>query len=413
MRITLYNPSTFYYTGTRCSALPSLSITILSAVLNNAGHDCQVVDLEALGIKPQDMKIHDADVIGFTGMTMAEQGIRDCIQAMREMGYKGRIVAGGIHATLFPQQVLEWGADLVVTGECEGNIVQLLESDAVGIHKGIRSNIEDIPAPDWEHHTPSISVYSGMYKFIIPNPGVSMWSRGCNFRCVFCSDIIYNHQQTRYRKPVDIAAEMAGLKARGIEHVYVYDDEMIGTKQPGGWMKEIADRIKPLGMKWVCQGRTSARYITQRLMADMKRAGCTTILWGAESMSDHALQAMNKHTTTADIWHSLRMAKLEGINNLLFTMIGNYQENEDDLRITADNLQRAYREGLVDYLQTFTCAIMPGTELERLSKAEGWYTPAEHGNLKMKKVHRGTPWLSAKTIKDYREVYRKVCPVMI
>ena len=154
----------------------------------------------------------------------------------------------------------------------------------------------------------NIGAYVGMYKFIRPNPGVSMWSRGCPYSCIFCSDIIYQRQPTRYRRPADIADEMLSLRVKGIQHVYVYDDEMIGSKQPDGWMRDIADRIAPLGMNWVCQGRCSQRYITPALVADMKRAGCTTILWGVESMSEHALQMMRKQTKPADIWHSLRLA---------------------------------------------------------------------------------------------------------
>jgi radical SAM superfamily enzyme YgiQ (UPF0313 family) len=411
MKITLYNPPVFYYTQYNFRVLPMLSLSILAAVLCEAGHDVEVVDLEALQIEPDKMTLPDTDFVGFTCLTIAIKGVQDSITQLRSMGYSGRIAVGGIHPTTKPTEALSWGADLVVTGECEGNITELVESGATGIQSGKPLPIEDIPMPAWDKHNPVISEYQGNYSFLRPFPSISLWTRGCPYRCIFCSNLIYNGQPTRYRPPVNITAEMADLKQRGIQNVYVYDDELVGTKLPEGWMKEIADRIEPLGLKWITQGRCSQKYITAELMADMKSSGCKAIFWGIESMSQPVLDAIRKHITIDDILHSLRIAKQAGIANGVFMMIGNYQETEEDLRITADALKKAYKESLIDFLQVFICSIMPGTEMERLSKEQGWYQPAEHGNLHMKKVRHDTPWLKERTMEKYKSIFQQVCPV--
>jgi anaerobic magnesium-protoporphyrin IX monomethyl ester cyclase len=417
MKVQLFNPPFFHYGDLQYRMLPGMGLPILAAVLNRAGHYAEVVDLEARGVTPTMLEVayrlHPQDwpdVVGITSLNIGAQGARECVAALRQAGFSGRIVIGGAHATAVPDECLAWGADLVVTGECEGNIVELLESGATGIQTGKAAPIEDIPLPDWDHYSPALSTYEGNMRVLRDRPGISMWSRGCPYQCIFCSDIVFNHQPTRYRPPAVIAAEMADLKRRGCQNIYVYDDELIGTKLPAGWLKDIADRIEPLGLSWVTQGRCSLKYITAEALADIKRAGCRMIFWGVESFSPKVLKAMKKHLDPSAIWHTLRLAKEAGIENGIFTMIGNYLETEEDLQITCDALAQAYKEGLVSYRQTTVCTVMPGTELERIQQREGWF----HGFTAAGTNHHqavGTPWLTAGQIEYWQRKFTDACPV--
>lgn len=411
MRILLYNPASFYYTGRKYNQLPMLGLAILSRLFNDAGHSCEVYDFETMGITPDKLRDPQVDWIGFTCPTIAVRGIKDSIAQLRKVGYKGRIMVGGIHATLYPQQMLEMGADLVVTGECEGNIVQLIESGATGIYAGKQLPIEDIPSPDWENYYPPLSEYFGQYAILHPKAGVAMWERGCPYKCIYCANLIFNGQATRYRPPEKIEAEMRDLKSRGIDKVYVYDDEMIGTALPDGWMKEIADRLEPLKMTWITQSRCSKKHVTLDILKDMKRAGCHTIFWGVESFSQHVLDTVRKRLTPEDVVHSLRLAHQAGIKNCIFLMVGNYKETETDLQETERVLARLYNEGLIDYQQTFPCKIQPGTEMERITIDEGWHQPAEFAMCWTRKAPFPTPWLSSNKIMDWKRRFASVCPV--
>lgn len=411
MKIMLYNPASFYYTGRKYNQLPVLGLAILSRLFNDSGHPCEVYDFETMGITPDKLQDPQVDWIGFTCPTIAVRGVKDSIAQLRKVGYKGRIMVGGIHATLYPQQMLDLGADLVVTGECEGNIVQLIESGATGIHAGERLPIEDIPSPDWDNYMPDLSAYFGQYAILHPKAGVAMWERGCPYKCIYCANLIFNGQATRYRPPEKIEAEMRDLKSRGIDKVYVYDDEMIGTALPDGWMKEIADRLEPLKMTWITQARCSKKHVTLDILKDMHRAGCRMILWGVESFSTSVLKNIKKHTTPEDIFASLRLSKQAGIKNSLFMMIGNYKETESDLEITARELKKAYKEGLVDYIQAFVTSAMPGTELERIAMRDGWYQAPEFGIAVSKRVRHSTPWMDTVKLRQWRSVIGAVCPV--
>lgn len=562
MNIQLFSPPVFHYAGFHYRMMPTLGLPTIAAVLNNAGHHCEVVDLEALMITPDafkqkliEQRDRWPDVIGFTCLTVTVQGAQESIKAVRDAGYQGLIMIGGVHPTLAPQEALSWGADLVVTGECEGNIVELIETKATGIHAGKRMSIEDIPAPDWDHHNPAINTYWGNMAIIRPNPGISMWSRGCPFNClvgetlitlssgkqipiskiragmsivgmdlntktnrtqrvitsimtsaeqhgiinistsnghditctadhriytkrgwvkagnislldevitdeifskssglvkwskvvniikhaepravydletypdhnfyannilvhncIFCSNLIFNGQRTRYRPPANIEAEMKALKAKGCNNAYIYDDELVGTRIPDGWMKDVADRIEPLEINWVTQGRCNKKYVSEELLHDVKRAGCRAIFWGVESFSEKVLKAIKKHTTVEDIWHTLRAAKVAGIENGVFTMIGNYTETEEDLAITCEALAKAYAEGLIQYRQTTFCTAMPGTEFADIQKREGWYKEAPGGGRKMMEEHNSTPLLTHSQIDYWMREFEKACPVRI
>ena len=419
MNIQLFCPPSFYYGDMQFKMLPTLGLPILASILNKSGHYTEVVDLEAIGVTPQ--RLRDAflnqidkwpDVIGFTGLNVGAIGIRDCIAVLRGIGFKGLIVVGGSFATHAPEKAILWGADLVVTGECEGNIVELLEGGARGIQAGKQAPIEDIPIPDWDHFRPDITSYHGNMGMLRPYPGISMWTRGCPYQCIFCSNNIFNHHPTRHRPPEIIEAEMLDLKKRGSKRIYVYDDELVGTKMPDGWMHEIAERICGMDFYMVTQGRCSKRFVTPELLKDVRRTGIQTIFWGVESFSQKVLDAMKKHLKVEDIWHTLRLSKEAGINNGIFVMIGNYLEDDSDVAITAAGLEMAYKEGLIDYRQSTICTVMEGTEFENIQKREGWFVEREFGGRDLRHTV-STPWLSARRMEYWQAYMDQVCPVGI
>lgn len=385
--------------------MPPVNLPILAALFGRSGHYAEVIDLEALGVNPEMVEAKYRaqrakwpDVIGITAMTITSRGARDVVLALRRAGFAGMIVAGGIYPTENAQACLDWGVDLVVTGECEGNVVGLVESGARGIQAGTRMGIDEIPCPDWRHHNPPIGEYNGNTRLISPHAGISMWSRGCPFDCIFCSDNLFNNSPIRYRPPALIEHEMRELKRRGCENVYVYDDELVGTKLPRGWIEDVADRIGKLQLPWITQGHCSRLNITPEVMGHVRRAGCKAIFWGVESFSEPVLKSIKKIIKESDIWHTLRVSHEAGIENAVFTMVGNYRETVEDLKRTYDCLKQAYAEGIVQYRQTTVCTGMPGTPLEKIMKAEGWWVePPEYGP-QMAQVYSATPWLTKEEI---------------
>lgn len=414
----LFNPSSFWYTGQTYRINPALGLPILAAVLNNAGHHCEVTDLEALQVAPDRLRQAFAaqkdrwpDVVGVTALTASSRGAQDTITAVREAGFTGSVLVGGVHVTLRPDDALSWGADTVVTGECEGNIVSIVESGTRGIVAGVSLPIDQIPAPAWRVHNPAPNSYGGNLPWLNKPELITMWSRGCPWKCVMCGNAVFGQQRTRYRPPVQIEAELRGLKAYGARSLFVYDDEMVGLPLPTGWAQELADRIEPLHLTWKTQGRCSHKHVTLDLLQTLYRAGCRVIMWGVESFSQPVLNAMRKGTLVEDIWHTLRLAKQAGIKNFIFTMIGSYKEGDDDLAVTAESLSKAYGEGLIDYRQTTIVTAMLGTELAAIQKREGWYVAPPECGPQAAQIYHDTPWLSGQRMLHWLREFERVCPV--
>jgi len=413
MKIIFYNPPCFHYASSRrFTVCPMLGLPILTAVFNRAGHQAKTVDLEKLKIRPTDLEMPDADWVGFNSTNPVIKGLKECIDRLRKIGYKGRIVVGGNYATLYPEEVLGFGADLVVTGECEGNIIELIESDARGIHAGKPTEIENIPIPDWEHHYPPLNTYDGLFAHIRPNPGVAMWVRGCPFNCIFCGNNVFSGRKPRYRPAKNIIEEMRYLHKNGYKGIYVYDDELFGTKLPDGWLEEIVDGIEELGLNISTQGRCSKKYITPELMSLAKRAGVNSVFWGVESLNDKILKNINKHTTYEDIEHTMRVSHEAGIMNGMMMQIGQYGETPEDAAVTHERLKELYEAGVVDVLRVFVTQILPGTRLEQIAKDEGWYRPPPAGWRHMGKTYyEGTPWMTVNEMHLWRTRYESACPV--
>jgi len=392
---------------------PQLGLPILAAVLERAGHEAQVYDLEALAYTPERLAASYAaqrgswpDAVGFTCNSYNHRGVRESIAALRGVGYDGYIAVGGPWATLRARGAVDtasaWGADAWVAGECEGNVVRLFEERLTGVVEGEPAPIESIPSPLWAKHRPSPVTYLGnppLARMQATAPqSISMWSRGCPHSCTFCGNVIFGGQKVR-RRPVEAVYEdMAALKALGARSVFVYDDELPGM--PGEthatWLMEVCEAIAPLGLTWQCQGRCSERWVTPDVLTAMRRAGCRVVMWGVESFSQRILDAMKKGTTTDDIWHTLRTARAAGLENWIYLMVGNYQETATDLLLTLHEFEKAIAEGLVQHRQVTVVTPLPGTPLHEAAAAEGWLHEAPETGRQMHQVYMDTPWLTGR-----------------
>lgn len=410
MKISLFNAAVHHYAGVHYKMNPALGLPILASVLQSAGHEVSVWDLEALLVTPDKLAASFArqngvwpDAIGFTCTTHSARGVRETIAALRGVGYDGYIVVGGPHVSVAGEEVLSWGADAAVKGEAEGNVAEVFEARLEGLLQGERMAIWDIPGPLWARHYPQPIEYQGNLPKIGYPEGIAMWSRGCPHNCIFCANPVFARQRIRYRPAEKIALDMAALKACGVESVFVYDDELVGHGgEQNEWLPRVCREIASLGLTWKCQGRCSEHAVTEDALQAMYDAGCRAIMWGVESFSNHVLRSIHKATTEDDIWHTLRLSHKVGIGNWLFLMVGNYQESSKDLAYTEKRLKQACEEGLVQWRQVTVCTPVKGTALYDLAQAEGWLVEQPETGPQMAQVYNATPWLSQREMRFWK-----------
>ena len=232
MNVQFLNPPVHHYAGVQYRMNPALGMPILAAVLEREGHQAQVWDAEALGVTPQQIATAFGaqrgrwpDAVGLTVTTHNARGARETVAALRQAGFDRYIMLGGPHITMLAHGNLDtqsaWGADAWVIGECEGNIVEIVETQPVGLVQGQAAPIEDIPAPLWGKHMPAITAYGGNMPDVGRPESIAMWSRGCPGQCTFCGNPVFGRQAIRMRPPENVYEDMRQLKELGARAVFV------------------------------------------------------------------------------------------------------------------------------------------------------------------------------------------------
>src|ERR1700722_3539062 len=210
-----------------------LGLLYLSGYLKSRGHGVEVYD-STFGERGELVSLleHGAGVIGIYTNLMTRPSVLRIMSAAKACGWQ--VVLGGPESANYAEEYLEAGADVIVIGEGELTLDELLLAlPRAGTHalahvRGIvfrddsgaivrtpeRAKIADLdalPLPDraaidlaryvnvWRHHHGAGSVNL-------------ITARGCPYKCTWCSHAVYGYSHRR-RSPAAVAQEVAGIVA--------------------------------------------------------------------------------------------------------------------------------------------------------------------------------------------------------
>ena len=187
LKIILINPPSSFLIDQR--VFPPLGILYLAAVLRENGYNPKAIDLGFY--KDWENKLEEirADFIGLTSTTPQALNLEMIYKVLRKNNPNAFFVIGGNHATAFPEKFLDMGFDSVIVGEGENAILSLVNNLENGKKPGkiikmpFIKDIDTIPFPARD------LIQIKEYEFLIDNKNATtiMTSRGCPFRCAFCS----------------------------------------------------------------------------------------------------------------------------------------------------------------------------------------------------------------------------------
>jgi anaerobic magnesium-protoporphyrin IX monomethyl ester cyclase len=300
-----------------------------------------------------------------------------------------RVIAAGSDASDTPEPYLHAGADLVLLGEGLETLTALVsrlnaspgqaaaqwitglagfstlrEGEVTTTRLSIempRSNQPTIP-PAWDlvDMERYRSVWRSAHGFFSLNMAAS---KGCSFRCTWCSKPIWGNQYLQ-RSATEVAAEMIHLKRTHTpDHVWFADD-IFGFRVD--WVTEFASAVRACdgGVPFTIQ--TRADLISERMAGALKEAGCKEAWIGAESGSQRVLDAMNKGTTVAEILTARSRLKAVGIRVGFFIQLGYLGEELMDVLATRKLLDNARP----DDVGVSVSYPLPGTKFHDLVKAQ-------------------------------------------
>ncbi|MEN8163824.1 MAG: radical SAM protein [Acidobacteriota bacterium] len=256
------------------------------------------------------------------------------------------VVLGGPHPTIKPDEcILDENVDFVVRGEGEETFLELCEAlddgsdweDIAGmtymkngevVHTEPRAfigELDELPMPARD-----LVLYPESYPETVM--GALTTSRGCAFKCGYCSAASTWSRKVRMHSVDSAVGEIRHIVEKyGAKSIVFWDDSFtVNRKRILELCQALID--SKLDIRWSCTTRVDL--VDDELLASMKRAGCTRIDLGVESGSNRMLKIIDKGITTEKVKWAVDLIHKHKIQVSAFFMAGFPEETEEDLLAT-------------------------------------------------------------------------------
>src|SRR4030043_408013 len=325
----------------------------LLAALTPPGHTITIVE-EAFA--PDDIS-QDVDLVGITVLTELAQRAYQIGDTYRRKAVK--VVMGGIHPTVLPDEALEH-ADAVGVGGAEGIWPRLLSDAASGqmqrlYRAGKMTDLQGLPKPRRD-------LFPGTKgKGYIPIPIGVETSRGCPYDCEFCSIGRTLGHHYRVRPVQEVIAEIESIDSRYLFFV----DDALGLNRNGA--KKLFTEMIPLRRLWLGQATVSLAEDLE-LLRLMRRSGCMGLLIGLQSVQKETQNEVKKiKNLRIDFYEAMRRFHGEGFGILGAFVFGFDYENKDVFEQTLEFIMRSR----MDCAELRILTPYPGTRLYKRLLSEG------------------------------------------
>lgn len=360
------------------SAIPPMGLLSLATLIHRH-HEVRIFDGQlhhgSAKTFAQAVAIWKPDVIGFSvNFSTLSQPTLVMSRELRLLVPDAIQVFGGNHATFNLDMYIGSGnADFVVLNEGEASFPALLDllSGASGhLPTGIAlplaqggytltgpasyiGNLDDLPWPDYE----ILDDPTAYAKNVVS-------SRGCPYSCVYCSTKKM-WGSWRARSDDSVVSEMLKIHDRyGDTEILVVDDTFLVNRARA---LQMCDRLSALGspIHW----GFSTRIETLRL-ADISKLSSGGVRWiflGVESGSDRVLRSMGRKYTRDDVLSVVDACSERGIKCTTSFIVGLPWEQEEDVRLTFELMERVSTDRVLVNLFT----VLPGTSAYEMPEALG------------------------------------------
>ena len=368
MRVLLINPKfpySFWSFDRVCQMVgcktlfPPLGLITVAALLP-ATWEFRLLDLNAESVAEADWEW--ADLVMLTGMLIQRENLLDLIREAKQRHKK--IVVGGCYPSAQPEEVLAAGANVVVQGEVEGIIPQLLAA----LEKGETGII--LKLADWPALTQSPCPRFDLLKLDYYDNMSVQTSRGCPYDCEFCDVVKFYGPKPRFKAPEQVLAELLLLSELGWrKSVFICDDNFIGRRTHA---LAILDRLIP----WMKQHGEPFGFWTQtsvnlgkdpEIIDLMTEANFGDVFVGVETTEAAVLESSSKYHNKVDFMAQwVHTIQANGLGLMASFIIGLDHEPPG----IGEQIGRFVEENDIPLVMLNVLQAPPGTRLwDRLEKA--------------------------------------------
>ncbi|CAN1209066.1 Magnesium-protoporphyrin IX monomethyl ester anaerobic oxidative cyclase [Tumidithrix helvetica PCC 7403] len=337
MRILMIQPN--YHSGGAEIAgnWPPSWVPYVGGALKTAGFtDIKFVDAMTNYIDDEPLaKIiaqYKPDVVLATAITPMIYKSQTTLKIVKEVCPQAVTIMGGVHPTYMYKEVLgeaPW-VDYIIRGEGEEITVNLLRAIAEGTDKSDRHNILGIAflengevvataahppikdlntlTPDWSLLDWSRYIYTPLnVRVAVPN-----YSRGCPFRCRFCSQWkFWRKYRSRSAKQFVDEIEML-VKEHKVGFFILADEEpTINKSRFVALCEELAARNLPV--HWGINTRVTDILRDEKELPLYRKAGLVHVSLGTEAAAQLNLNLFRKETTIDDNKRAVSLLRQNGI----------------------------------------------------------------------------------------------------
>jgi radical SAM superfamily enzyme YgiQ (UPF0313 family) len=339
---------------------PPLGLLYVSSHLKARGFDVEVFDTTFRS--RQAFREHIArtqpPVVGIYCNMMTKQNVLEMVRACKEQG--ATVVLGGPEPANYAEEYLGRGADVVVIGEGELALDELLPHlarhgptdmcDIAGIvyrkdnnqivRTSPRSYIADLDAqPFPDRAAIDVDEYVRVWRDHHGMGSVSLiTARGCPYTCTWCSHSVFGYSHRR-RSPENVADEVELILATYQPDMLWYADDVF-TIHPR-WFFAYADELKQRGIRIPFETISREDRLNEEIIRTLAEMGCFRLWIGSESGSQQVLDAMQRRTDAARVREMTHLLQKYGIEVGMFIMLGYEGERMADIEATVEHLKAA------------------------------------------------------------------------
>ncbi|HWQ15662.1 MAG TPA: radical SAM protein, partial [Roseiflexaceae bacterium] len=345
---------------------PPLGILYIASHLKRRGFDVAVFDTTFAS--PRELQEYVArerpPVVGIYTNLMTRRNVVAAIGVCKAHG--ATVVLGGPEPVNYAEEYLERGADVIVVGEGELTLEELLphlarrgpramghidgiiyrEEDGRVVRTAPRALIPNLSAqPFPDRAAIDIPRYVRVWREHHGAGAVSLiTARGCPYTCTWCSHSVYGNTHRR-RTVENVADEVEQILAMYRPELVWYADDVFTIHHR--WLFGYAAELKRRGIRAPFETISREDRLNEEVVRTLAEMGCYRLWVGAESGSQRILDAMQRRTNAARMREMIRLLQRYGIEAGTFIMLGYEGEEVGDIEQTVAHLADALPDRLL------------------------------------------------------------------
>ncbi len=348
-----------------------LALEILAASLE--GHDVRILDMRIDPNLEGTMRDFSPAVVGVTGYTPNVPQMLVVCKEVKQLDVRVTTVVGGYHATLCPEDFDVPQVDVIVVGEGEETLPELVAAlerggdldEIAGLAyrrdgqwvftppRQLLADLDESPLPARQ----LTDAYRENYFFQFwSSPTPVETARGCPHNCRFCSVWVFHQRRCRFKSPERVVDELKRVRS---STAYFVDDNFLQSLRRA---EKICHLTKEAGLKlryWM-QARSDSIVRRPDVIERWAEIGLSTVLVGFEKFREKELDDLRKRSSVETNEEAARILRANGVDIWGAFIVDPSWERSD-----FDALIEYVRRLKVSFPQFSVLTPLPGTEFFR------------------------------------------------